>query len=832
MNTKYNVILVLMFLFGIVGSSFAQNLPYMHFKIQKNDTLEFKLKSCCSLYPEDIVSPNNGQYDPFEYIGNDEYNVKYIPDSNFVGSEHSVIEYHSVGGSAWYNSPIKRTIIDIEVVNSILDAKKDIYNISVNSEGDTLDVLVNDSTTEPNIFLDKILNVNHGNAIITSDNKIIFVPETDFEGSTYFNYQISDDAGSTSIGHVILRVSDDSNIPDTIFQYVTNTNTVSLLLPQNGFEQDENMLPLLGDLDLSNDPEFVYTPHVESLGLDQFKLTKNTDTIVVNITIVEGRDDGNVLIDDEIYTAENTSISFNVKDNDYKKNYFNISNTQTQFGTITNEGQGNFTYTPNADFFGVDEFTYTAQLSFFLYQTATVTIFVDNYVPENSTPYNINTSKNSEVVLNYKIPIEGYSFNMISPPLEGTVSIYNGLDTVYVNCGDISGNNLIVYTPSNNYVGSDRFEIEYCPPNDDCELIKIDINVLEEISDSTCPCAAYNCVWPGDADNNGKVDAKDILPIALYMGETGSERTLTTTNWLGLSVDDWDNSQISNGINLKHSDTDGNGYLNEADTLSILDYYNKNHNLYTNLITKQPDYPIYLKSLQQDSLFVGDTLNLFIEVGDEEYPARDLNGISYKLQLDPNVVDSASVHHEFYSDSWLGNASSSLQISKQITDGQIEAAFSRIGFDGVTGIGEIAFCDLIVEDDMEGIKRSNLSQVIPFKIKMVDIVGMNGAGKTIKFPNIEKTFYLRLDGSLTDRKTAISIYPNPAGNNTNIFISGNDRINQYRVFNSVGMLKAYSKVDNSQKVNIDLRSYENGIYFLQIFTTGNERIIKKIEVIK
>ena len=834
MKFKYKFVLVLAVIYSISTNVFSQNVPYMHFKMLKNDTLHFYLKSN-AIAPIEIVPasygtidnvlPGSGSTNPLTF------HLKYIPDPNFTGTDVAVLEYRGNPGSSLMDWSIKKVKVEIDILNSVLNANKDVVFIQTNSPGDTIDVLANDSTTADSLFIDDVLNVFNGTATVTNDNKIIYKPDSNFTGYTFFNYKVKDDKGSGEIGHVMIYINDDNTMQDTLYYFVSNTQKLPIDLFEQGFQLDSNFLPQLGTLDFSNDPELIYTPDVEQTGTDIFHLNNTTDSIVISVEIFEGKDNGNIIVDDVFFTGLNTDISFNVTGNDYNQNTFSLSHTNTDHGTLTYTGNGNFTYSPDNGFNGIDEFTYTVQLSFFYFQTANVKIFVDNYYPSNISSYKINVSQNSQFVLNYKIPIDGYWFNLHAAPLEGAVDIYPGYDTVYVNCEDVAGNNLIVYTPPQGYVGSDRFEIEYCPPNDSCEIIKIDVNVLEEVSDSSCACAANSCIWPGDTDNNGKVNAKDILPIGFYLGQTGPSRDFSTVNWLGLNAEEWSNNQMDNGYNLNHVDADGNGIINTDDTISVLAYYNKTHNLYPAHTVQQNEFPLYLET-DQTSVDSGEVLTLYIIAGDDDYPVKEINGISYNLSLQSYFVDSASLHHEFYTNSWLTNGGTSVQISKQVQDGQVETALSRIGFPNVSGIGKIATCDFIVEDDLDGLKRTYGMQTIPITIKLTDIVAMRADGTTINLQNTKTTVMLNIDSkNIQPYNNNLNIYPNPAKHEVNISLVGNENISGYTIYNSLGMIKENKLINHGNNIRIDLNSYINGVYFIKIYTDNKKTYTKKIEIL-
>ncbi len=820
-------------------SSFGQNLPHMSFKVLKNDTVNFVLKAN-GYSPIDILPPAHGDIPLGSPTGNVEghpslkyYEMSYLPNTDFVGHDYAVIEYLGTPGTSVLSYHQKVIIVDFEVVNSLVEAKTDVFNVQLNTQGHILDVLANDTANEGQISLERVFNAKNGVVDIIGDS-VLFVPDDGFEGTAFFNYEIKDDLGSSAVGEVIVNV--DSDLPQSLSYYVTNTSKVFISKLPLGFELVEGAELNLGELSFLNSPQIVYTPFVDSVGVEQFTLTDGIDSVDVDINVVESKVKNSVLVDDLFFTAENSEVQFNVKNNDYKKNYFNISYTPTANGSLVHNGQGKFTYTPNEGFRGIDEFTYTAQLSFSLFQSATVKIVVDNFYPVNSKPYSINTSKNSQIVLNYKIPIEDYFFELNAQAIEGQVDLYQGVDTVFVNCVDVVGKNLVVYTPPVDYVGTDRFELRYCPPNDDCRIIKVNVNVLEEVADSVCPCVANDCVWPGDVDNDGKVDVADLLPIGKFFGKVGAARTNNTDSWLGLSAEDWAYDQSEYDANLKHVDADGNGVIGELDSLEVLKNYGNTHNLYNNVIINKADYPIYLKSVQ-DTIIMGEELNLYVEVGDENYPAKDLSGLSYTMHLDPDIVDSSTLHHQFLVDSWIGNSSTSLQFSNQVLDGRVDAAFARVSPFSVTGMGRVSKCDLIVEDDLDGIVPRSSSyggeQILPVKFRLSNIEGITDGGKMIGFPDQELVLFLKMEsGEHKGERPKVRVYPNPAYDF--LYLSAeNAKIREYRVYNTMGQLKLQIvNEDGTLDQRIDISGLDRGVYFIDMVTSDNKRITKKLEIIR
>ncbi|MEZ4908659.1 MAG: Ig-like domain-containing protein [Saprospiraceae bacterium] len=730
----------------------------------KNDTLSFDLMSN-SLGPVEIVFPEHGDIDNTD-IGTGSilktFNVKYYPDADFIGQDKAILKYYGNPGTNWLNWSTKKVEIEFEVLNSIVETKNDYLFLSPNSAGEMLNVLVNDSTSGDTLFVSSIFNQSNCEAWLIG-NQIFVHPNDGFEGMASFNYLAKDDFGSTAVGNVIINVSDNFSIPDSLDLLVTETNSVPILFSNSGFVAI-NGGPSLGQIDYTNDPELIYKPFVDSVGLDQFEMSDGIDTVTVNIGVLETDISSNLLVDDAVYTVPETEVHFNVTDNDYDKTSFYITNySSPSHGTLTHSGNGQCVYTPEEGFVGFDEFTYTRQLNFNYYQTAKVNILVSDFKPDNNLAYQINVPTGKSFVLNYMPPIDSFNFELNSGPENGTVDIYPGLSNVNVNCEEISGRNLIVYTPNSNYIGTDRFEVRYCNAKGNCRVVKIDLNVVEPEEDTTCQCLNYTCVWEGDSNGDGIVNMKDILPITDNAGIEGTERDESSAIWYGLGAQDWVLDSTSAGNKLKYYDCNGDGFISDEDKNSIVTNYNKVHNLYFSGKLTPNKYPVFLTT-DQDTVHAGEVLYLNIVVGDQNYPAKDISGLSYTIQLDPSFIDSSSLHHNFISDSWLTYASTTMNIWEQPFAGQVEAAIGRVGGNGITGVGMVSTCDFIIEDDFDGIKKdyNNLSvEPISIKINNISIYGSNG--EITGAPDQELIVYLVTNFSKKESENSqISIYPIPS----------------------------------------------------------------------
>jgi hypothetical protein len=83
------------------------------------------------------------------------------------------------------------------------------------------------------------------------------------------------------------------------------------------------------------------------------------------------------------------------------------------------------------------------------------------------------------------------------------------------------------------------------------------------ISLTTVKTTPTTWVWPGDTDNNGLVDERDVLPIGIYWNKSGPSRKSASVAWVAQE------SEIWNPVMATYADSDGNGVVDIRDVLPI-----------------------------------------------------------------------------------------------------------------------------------------------------------------------------------------------------------------------------------------------------------------------
>jgi PKD repeat protein len=148
------------------------------------------------------------------------------------------------------------------------------------------------------------------------------------------------------------------------------------------------------------------------------------------------------------------------------------------------------------------------------------------------------------------------------------------------------------------------------------------------------------CVWPGDANKDKMVSAADVLNIGIAYSETGAKRDNATTNWTPQYARDW-NKQFKSGADYKHADCNGDGTVDNTDTLAVRKNYSKTHPkaLFKNQGSPN-DPPLYI-SFEKDSIHTGDVLYADIYLGSQTKPLPTVYGLVFRLNFDGGIVDNS-----------------------------------------------------------------------------------------------------------------------------------------------------------------------------------------------
>ncbi len=419
------------------------------------------------------------------------------------------------------------------------------------------------------------------------------------------------------------------------------------------------------------------------------------------------------------------------------------------------------------------------------------------------------------MVLNYTVPIGGWEFQTLDEPQHGTLTHHKGQTTLNISGQtSVSGNNLMVYTPTAGFVGLEEFELIYIingiPRN-----VKCLVNV-EPVLPTLPQYCVGDCVWSGDANNDGIVDIVDLLPIGYCQGETGFGRPNPSPDWYGQFANNWQ-QPLMPGMNMKYIDTDGDGDVTEEDVQALTMHYNKTHNLTPEKIVKFKQIPLSFQVLTPNPQ-IGDLVELDVLMGTAGFPAVDMNGFTLPFRIDETAINYASLAMDFYENSWMSYNAPILSLAQKHSGNQIDFGMVRAGGSAASGVGRVAKLSFIIDDQINGFRDEDGYYTANISMEGGKTLGSDGLFYDIEAQIIPIKINLKKGRTGFDAAKVVT-YPNPAHSELNIYINGGYEMAEYQVFNLAG--QQLSKISaNGKTAQVDVAHLQNGIYFIKVITDG------------
>jgi len=383
-------------------------------------------------------------------------NLVFTPATNFNGL--TSLSYVVTDGQLFATGMVSVTVIPVNdrpvAVNDLAGTMED---VSVR-----IPVLANDVDVDSASLTLVSTATTNGTAIV-SGSDIIFQAASNFFGTVWFSYTVSDGA-LTATGWVTVVVTSVNDAPPEATNDVyTTAEDMPLTVAAPGLltndwdvDGDAKSAILVGNvtsgiLTLNADGSFFYRPNTNFNGSDSFTYrasdgfaTGNLATVTINVTAVN---DAPRATNDTASTPEDTAVTIPVLANDYdvEGTALTITGTSWTNGVVTTSGT-NLVFRPATNFNGTAVFSYTASDGTNS-ATATVTVTV---TPVYDPPIPISDSTNTLEDTSVTVSVLANDYNPDPRPLTLTsVATTNGTAVM-------SGTN-VVFTPATNFNGSTFF---------------------------------------------------------------------------------------------------------------------------------------------------------------------------------------------------------------------------------------------------------------------------------------------------------------------------------------------------------------------------------------
>jgi hypothetical protein len=263
-------------------------------------------------------------------------------------------------------------------------AQDDSFHVSEDASATSLDVLANDTSQTPaTLFVLSVTQPSHGTVAIAPDGMSVrYTPAANYSGSDSFTYTAQDSGGTSGSATVTITVDPVNHPPTAVNDYATvpeNAGPTAIDVLANDSDPDNDPLtitlvtqPAHGAAVITGGGTgLTYQPVAGYVGADGFTYTISdghggTSTATVSITVVAPPPNSppTAVVDTATMVEDSGTLSIDVLANDSTapdtgETLTVQSVTQPAHGVAAVAADGlSVTYTPDADFAGMDTFYY------------------------------------------------------------------------------------------------------------------------------------------------------------------------------------------------------------------------------------------------------------------------------------------------------------------------------------------------------------------------------------------------------------------------------------------------------------------------------------------
>ncbi len=460
--------------------------------------------------------------------------IQYIPTADFSGQDS--IKY-SVADNQGAASNVATVTIAVAQVNDAPVAVNDTASTSKNS---SLDISVTSNDTDIDGTIDtsslSVTAASNGTTSLKPGGVVAYTPNQNFIGADSFTYSVRDDQGVLSNPATVLIVVTSAPLVADDHKTISEGQVATIDVLANDSDPDGSVDPTsvvfetpaaVGtaainpttgvvtytppDLDFTSNDQFIFSYRVRD---NEGNLS---DSARVFLTVTDVNDPP-VAQDDVEFTPEDTPVQLNVLANDTDIDgvvdpaTVTLTASPLNGSATVNPTTGVITYTPNANFFGIDALSYTADDEDGA--TSNTAEVVINVATQNDTPVavadqaatNEDVSVAVDVVANDTDPdgsIDATQVSITGNPSNGSAVVNPATGEVtYTPAADFAGEDSVKYTVKDNLGATSneaKITITVAPVNDapvaaddiaaTGEDTPVSVNVLVNDSDIDGPLA-------------------------------------------------------------------------------------------------------------------------------------------------------------------------------------------------------------------------------------------------------------------------------------------------------------------------------------------------------
>ena len=469
-----------------------------------------------SYYVKTDNGPANGSLNINESEG--EYTYTYSPDENYYGDDSFVIIVFD--GTVEVEVPMSVT------VQSINDAPVPSYTPSISTNEDTAisqTITATDVENETITYFVKEENQPASGSVVLSGGTYTYTPTADYNGPDSFIVTASDGTNEVDCEiTVTVNAVNDDPIPTFTSSFATDEDTpATYALTSTDVDGDTLTYyvktgngPANGSLDINESAgeySYTYSPNENYYGGDSFTVTTFDETVEIDtevtVTVNSVNDAPVPSYTASVSTDEDTAISRTITTTDVENDTITYSvkeENEPASGSVE-LSDGTYTYTPNGDFNGTDEFTVTVSDGTDEVDcTITVTVDAVNDAPVPTYDSSIETDEDTSITPSLTATDVDrddlkYLVKDGNGPANGTLTLISGGYT---------------YDPDQDFNGSDSFTITVSDGTAEVDCpVTVTVNAVND-----APVPTYSASISTDEDNDitENLTATDVDEDDLY----------------------------------------------------------------------------------------------------------------------------------------------------------------------------------------------------------------------------------------------------------------------------------------------------------------------------
>lgn len=357
-------------------------------------------------------------------------------------------------------------------------------------------------------------------------------------------------------------------------------------------------------------------------------------------------------------------------------------------------------------------------------------------------------------------------------------------------------------------------------------------------------CIDSDCVWPGDANNDGIANHKDVLSLGIGVGNAaqGQRRNSINNSWRPNIVANWGDNLVD-GTDFKHLDCDGNGRLLAGDQNAIEQNYDQQITGYI----EQLEPPTQDGILEFKMMSSKRVIDYNGTPGERFLPVQvalnsndtELYGVAFTLSFNPEWMNKnglfvASITNSNFIVPITQNNGLKLK-QGSAASGKLDVVICRSDLQNIAGESTLAILNIEMGNDFMTPNEDGTLE-IPFTIS--DVRAINAREERLSVQANTLNFLVEnvpVDSTLVSVKELgqedwnLSISPNPT--NGELLIESAKPIERITLLDAQGKQQTVLKVANSQRRQyIELPPLPVGLYFLNCSDKEGHSITRKIVI--